>query len=418
MTLLTRLLLSAALVAAACLPARVHASCTHKDFSLNFQLVRYTPPPPTPDGYPEEPGFPIGSACANTPDALYNLINENSFQNLVPDYNSMYFGAQANINFGGLPINVGIAPGSWDMDNTFELTIPDLNIKQVFNGENRDVSAQKMVDYIKHNKAIWDWIINNQITDTPESPIVDMIQGVNHILDPIILDGPVGETPSILTASYGHASVGGKKVDITTLPLSHSWHSSSDQGRKFTLSGAITQVKQVGSTTYQGSLGVSYRLPVTKQWALTPSLNYAISHSGVLDTATGLVSAGLSSTYRIPFNKLDLVIGNMVIYHQTTEAIATKGSIDPDITSWSIRNGAMLAQPVRLFGMPLSLEYSAVDTRYVGGTKFYVDNTQEIGISIGTNKRGDVSKNLTRVGLRYLHGRETHSFSVTGGYWF
>jgi hypothetical protein len=275
-----------------------------------------------------------------------------------------------------------------------------------------------LVDYIRNNEDIQKWIAKN----TPNSPITSP-GGLIHNAGTVdfagalysVLDNGGGVS---FTASSGRTRVNGRKADTSTLPLSHSWHSGSNRGKKFTMSGSLTQVRLASATTYQGSIATAYRLPVTKRWALTPSLGYAVSHSTDLSAATGLVSMGLSSTYHIPFSKLDFVIGNMVGYHQTTKAIGSKNSFDPDITSWSIRNGAMLAQPVNFFGVPLSLEYSAVDTRYVGGTKFYVDNTQEIGISIGTNRRADVSKKFTRVGLRYLHGRDTNSVSVSGGYWF
>ncbi|MPN24925.1 hypothetical protein SDC9_172330 [bioreactor metagenome] len=115
---------------------------------------------------------------------------------------------------------------------------------------------------------------------------------------------------------------------------------------------------------------------------------------------------------------MDLVIGNMAGYHKTTKVSFGDYSFDPDLKTWALRNGVMLSQAVNLAGLPLAVEYSLVDTRYTGGTKFFVDNTQEIGVSVGTNRSGDLSKNYMRFGLRYLHGRDTNTVTLSGSYWF
>jgi len=57
----------------------------------------------------------------------------------------------------------------------------------------------------------------------------------------------------------------------------------------------------------------------------------------------------------------------------------------------------MLSQPVNWGGKKLSLEYSAIDTRY-SGTKLYVSDTQEVGITIGTNRTLSLAQLFARRG--------------------
>lgn len=74
--------------------------------------------------------------------------------------------------------------------------------------------------------------------------------------------------------------------------------------------------------------------------------------------------------------------------YNKTGTLAFKGySIDPDLKYWMTRNGVMLSQPVTLALASVSRsEYSLIDMRYLGSDKPLIDNTQEIGVTLGTNK--------------------------------
>jgi hypothetical protein len=429
MTAFTRLLLTVTLGIAASLPAMaqdVFHACSSKNYSMS--LFSYA-------NNEDETAL----VCKDSPKDLLGLLNEDAFRKLTPGYNSDPTAEiEAYINFngtwlwivsaedgeGGYIANVAGGklvngePGNDTIDGKFEAAT-------------RAEVLRQMVGFLKHNKDFQKMVAQNQTRETPNSPVA----GPTGVIPSVVTagyDSAMENTLSEITgndagtslpinfaASYGHMRVGGRESNVATLPLSHTWRSTSQKGRLFNLNGSLVHVKQAGSTTYQGDLGAAYRLPVTDRWALTPSLRYAVSHSDDLIFATGVISAGLSSTYHIPYKKLDFVIGNMIGYHQTTDIIDLgKYTFDPKIKSWSARNGIMLAQPVNFFNVPLSIEYSLADSRYFGGTDFYVDNTQEVGLSIGTNRRADVTKRYLRLGLRYLHGRETHGFSLTGGYWF
>lgn len=410
MTLSARLLLAAALSAAAALPAIGHAACSHKNFGLVLNV--------DPGG-----GLETGQRCEDKAEDFFDLLNDATFQQLVPSYTDTAF-AEANIDFNGVPITLQFDSGS----SVLQFSIPALGVNETFDGGNRDDSADLLVDYLKKS-GIMSRIIKYQAEHSASSPIAgpgglipsaaaaDFDAAMSDTLREI--GGSGADSPSFsIGASYGSMTVDGKKGEVTNLPFSHVWRSDSVPGRMFTLSGSLTLVKMAGAEAYHGGIGASYRLPLTERWALTPSLRYAVTGSADMASVAGMYSVGLSSTYHIPLDGLDLVIGNMAGYYKTTKLSIGDYSFDPQIKTWSLRNGVMLAQPVNLFGLPLSVEYSLVDTRYTGGTQFFVDNTQEVGVSLGTNRAGSVSKSYARFGLRYLHGRDTNSITLAGSYWF
>lgn len=410
MTPPTRLLVASALAAAAILPAAGHAACSDKNFGLSLNVISTN-------------GTDTGQRCEDTAEDFFDLLNDATFQQLVPSYTDIAF-AEANIDFNGVPVTL-----QFDFESTvLNFSIPALGISEAFAGTTRDESADLLVEYLKKS-GVMSEIIKYQAEHSATSPIAgpgglipsaaaaDFDAAMSDTLREI--GGSNADSPTFsIGASYGSMTVDGRDGEVTNLPFSRVWRSDSTPGQMFTLSGSLTLVKIGGAEAYHGGVGAAFRMPVTSRWALTPSLRYAVTGSADLASVAGMYSAGVSSTYHIPLDGLDLVIGNMAGYYKTTKLSVGDYSFDPKIKTWSLRNGVMLAQPVKLMGLPLSLEYSLVDTRYTGGTEFFVDNTQEIGISIGTNRGGDVAKSYARFGLRYLHGRETNSITLSGSYWF
>lgn len=407
----TRLLLASALAAAAFLPAAAHAACNDKNFSLMLNV---------------DPGNGIetGQRCEDKAEDFFDLLNDAAFQQMVPSYTDMAF-AQANINFNGVPVVL-----QFDFESSeLQFSIPALGVHEVFAGTTRDASADMLVEYLKKS-GVMSQIMRYQAEHSPHSAIAGpgglIPSAAAADFDAAMSDtmreingGNSADSPTFaIGASYGSMTVDGRKGELTTVPFSRVWRSDATPGQMFTLSGSVTMVKMAGAEAYHGGIGAAFRLPLNERWALTPSLRYAVTGSADLASVAGMYSVGLSSTYHIPLDGLDLVIGNMAGYYKTTKLSVGDYSFDPKIKTWSLRNGVMLAQPVNLMGLPLSVEYSLVDTRYTGGTEFFVDNTQEIGVSIGTNRSGDVSKSFARFGLRYLHGRDTNSITLSGSYWF
>lgn len=364
-----------------------------------------------------------GTRCEDTAQSFFDLMNNAGLKSIVPAYNQNLV-SSAQISFNSLPILVDFETSGPDL----RFRIAALGIDMTFSGTDRDASGDMLEDYVKKS-GILSKILEYQATHTPNSPITgpdgmipvaaatDFDTAMSDSLNEYL--GAGSENPSsTLGAAYGKVDMDGKKGDITRIPFSHVWRSKEKPGQLFTLSGSLAQVTVAGAASYHGGLGIAFRSPMTTRWALTPSLRYSVTGSADLASVAGMYAAALASTYHVPLGRFDMVIGNMAGYYKTTKFSVGDYSFNPDIKTWALRNGVMLSQPVSISGVPLSVEYSLVDTRYTGGTEFFVDNTQEIGVSLGTNRGGNIDKAFGRFGLRYLRGKDSSSISLSGSYWF
>lgn len=314
------------------------------------------------------------------------------------------------------------------------LSIPGLGVQQTFLGADRDASKQLLADYLKKSDIIGR-IMKYQAEHTPTSPITgagglvpNMVANdfnQNFTDSATNIAGPLGDarqdggTPNLIGAglSYGSFEARNRDSKSFTIPLSYTIRNDLDPRRQFVISMPLTQVETNGAKSYQGSLGGAYRLPMNDNWTLTPAAR--ISGVGSVDLATvaGLYSVSLTSTYIWTLPNFDVAMGNMVSYNKTMKFKSGDYAFDPDIQNTVLRNGVMLSQPVTIGGKKMSVEYSLIDTRYTG-TKVYADNTQEIGITLGTNKRAYSSRSFFRTGLTYLRGKDTTGYTLNLGYWF
>lgn len=364
------------------------------------------------------------TACTSTASQLFDLFDGVNLATILPTYTNSAI-TSLDVNFASLNMLLAFPTAG----STLTFNVPDLGIVNMqFTGATRDDSISLLRDYLKKTSFAGE-VMHYQATHSPTSPIT----GTNGLIPMVVAQ----DFNSAFSAPYQNASgdgadsnlvgagidvgsgtTAGKTTSVASLPMSHVWRSKTTPGQQFTLGGSLTQVKTEGAHAYHLGLGVSARLPMSDNWALLPAAGYAVTGSADLNTAAGMYSASLGSTYRVPLGQYDLTIGNMAGFYQTSRISVGDYSFDPKIKTLALRNGLMFSQPVELMGMAVAVEYYIVDTRYTGGTKFFIDNTQEIGVSIGTNRRGDVRTGYFRLGLRYLRGRETNSVSLQGGYWF
>ncbi|PIL42787.1 hypothetical protein CR105_22715 [Massilia eurypsychrophila] len=219
--------------------------------------------------------------------------------------------------------------------------------------------------------------------------------------------------------NYGSYSVSGsdERIKTTSVPLSYTVRNDIDPRRQLVLSVPITLVSIGGAQSVHGSAGVAYRLPLSDNWTLTPGARYAIIASKDRATLSSVMSASLTSTYAMPTNGYTLGIGNMIGYYKTGKFSSGDYSIAPDIALTMMRNGIMASMPTTMFGPKMAAEISLIDMRYLGDKPF-VDSTQEIGFTIGTNRNAANARSFVRGGLSYLRGRNTRGLSVNFGYWF
>ena len=132
--------------------------------------------------------------------------------------------------------------------------------------------------------------------------------------------------------------------------------------------------------------------------------------------AVGVGNASLASTYTWEFDGFDLTMGNMVGYYQTFK-LPVKNTSDPKIRIAALVNGFFLSQPVSFGGNKMSVEYGFSDTR-LGGTEVYQNNSQELTVSLGTNKSALSARSFFRATLGLQRAKDSKGASLSLNYWF
>jgi hypothetical protein len=327
--------------------------------------------------------------------------------------------------------------------------IPSLGYDKTFDGGTRDSSVDRLEDDLQ-NGDILGKVMKAQAEASPASPIT----GVGGLIPNVVstefnqnftdvattIAAPpaqaqqaqqatqgaaAGTTPNLVGAALQYGSFNStdatgfkNKVEVVTLPLSYTFRNNIDPRRQLSLSLPLTQVDVNGAKVYSGGLGMAYRFPVNDNWTLVPSGRVSAVGSIDLATVSGVYTVGLTSVYIWDLGRFSLSLGNMVSYNSTLKFQAGDYAFDPKINNTSLRNGLMLSQPITMGGRRLSVEYSVVDTRYVGGVRPFVKEFQELGITIGTNKNAFSARSYLRGGLTFTTGKGTDGFAANIGYWF
>jgi hypothetical protein len=379
-------------------------------------------------------GADCGRASANTAQDLINLLDNSGLSGILPSYTDTS-AATVGINFNTLPINVSFDAGH----ETLNFSIPALNVNQSFTGATRDASADLLETYLKDNGIIAQ-IMNYQAKTSPNSPITgqagliptaissDFNQSFTESATNIAgsaatstaAAAQTGGVPNLIgiAAQYFDMTANGQRSKVITLPLSYTIRNDIDPRRQLLISIPLSQSDVNGAKAYTIGAGLAYRFPMNDHWTLTPSAKFSMVGSVDLATVAALNTFSLTSTYIFNLEKFDVAIGNMVTYNKTAKFSAGDYSFDPGIKNTAMRNGVMLSQPVTIKGKKMSLEYSLIDTRYIAGDKPYSKESQELGLTIGTNKNAYSAKSFLRGGLSYVNAKGSHGFTANVGYWF
>lgn len=364
---------------------------------------------------------------ANTAMGFVDALRAQGLGQSFPGGNASSDAISTAAGFNGLPTQLSFAQGS----SVLQFAIPGLGVQESFAGADRDASLDMLKDYLKKNN-IMSRVLNYQAKHSPFSPITgqgglipstisaDFGTGFTDVVSQIGAaapgEGGVGNQVQ-LNAALGFGKVGNTDVKTYSLPLSYAFRNSMDPRRQLILQLPITYTDIGGAKTVQAGLGVAYRFPITDHWTLTPNVKYSAVGSADLATVSSVYSATLASAYVMEFKGFDLAIGNMLGVYKSGTISTRDYSFNPDITTTGMRNGIMLLQPVTLGGSKLSLEYSLIDTRYFGDKPF-ADNSQEIGITLGTNKSALSARSYLRAGLSYERSKSGNFVKLNFGYWF
>lgn len=369
-------------------------------------------------------------ATVETPTAekFIDALKAENLQQTLAGSNTDRDGFSTNANFNSLLTQLNFAQNS----SSLNFSIPALGISKTFNGATRNDSMELLRDYLKTDDMLGR-IMNYQAKNSAFSPITGqnglIPSAMGSDFDSSFTDvvthvgaGTPGQAENAgnqmqINASVGFGKTQSQEVKVLSLPLSYSFRNEIDPRRQLILQMPISYTEIGSAKSIQGGVGVAYRFPVTDNWTITPNVKYSMVGSADLATAAGLYSATLGSAYVMGFDGFDMAIGNMVGVYKTAKFSSDGYTFDPNIMTTGLRNGIMLLRPVTVRGSRMSMEYSFIDTRYFGDKPF-ADNSQEIGITLGTNKSAYSSRSYLRGGLSYQNSRSGNLWKLNVGYWF
>jgi Autotransporter beta-domain len=312
------------------------------------------------------------------------------------------------------------------------LQIPEFNINETFVGGTRRDSAILLRKYLQDNPDLLARILKRQAAASPLSPIT----GTGGILPNAIIGdfaSSFADTPTRIASTQGAASqsaqsvlgagvvlsshrVLGAQVKSIAIPLSYTVRNDIDPRRQALLRATVGMVDTAGSRSFQGRFAAGYRFPMSDQWVLTPMAGLSFAGSRDAAYAVGVLNGSMASTYTWEFESFDLTMGNMLGYYQSFK-LPVKYTADPQLRVMALVNGFFISQPVSIGERRLSIEYGFSDTR-LGGTKLYQRDSQELTISLGTNKSALSARSYLRASLALQRAKDSRGASLSVNYWF
>lgn len=363
---------------------------------------------------------------------LFDLSKDSGFQQI----NSAYTANSASVirlGYRGLPLVLQTMANS----SSVLLYIPSIGVQQSFSTKStRDDNLSDAKDFLK--KSGGDILNRMQQMLAKVSP-VDPIAGnpasmqSRAVADDfdrnysgsasnikVAADTGGGVTSNLIGSglSFSNYSQGGFTTQVVTLPLTYTFRSDLDPRRQLSFYAPITVTSTSGSKTVGVNAGVSYRIPMSDEWALTPAFGYGLNGSADMGSAAAMIGTSVTSMYVKRFDSFDLAMGNMIGYYQTSKFSAGGYSFDPQIKNTVFRNGLMASVPTSFMGQRMAAEYTFTNTTYTG-TDLYSKQYNEIGASIGTNKSANSSRSYLRGGISLLQGQNgIKGYKFHFGYWF
>ena len=365
--------------------------------------------------------------CRNTLESFY--------QTTIRDVGNLFPGYTENSTVSSTSRLLGVntlldfANGS----KTLTLRIPEIGVNQSFTGINRRESAILLRNFLRDNPRLYGDLQRRQVATSPLSPIT----GTGGVMGQAIMadfSSSFTESATRIATSQSNAaqgaqsvigagvlvsshSVAGADVRSVAVPLSYTVRNDIDPRRQALVRAGFGQLDSAGSTSYQARLSAGYRFPMSDSWVLTPMLGASVAGSKDAAFYVGVFHGSLASTYTWEFDSFDLTMGNMLGYYQSFSPPGKSFATDPRIRTTAIVNGLFLSQPVSFGGSKMSMEYGVSDTR-LSGTSLYQNNSQEVSISLGTNKSALSARSFLRGTLAMQRAKDSRGVSLSVNYWF
>jgi hypothetical protein len=369
-------------------------------------------------------GGSVDRFSGNNIEELFDQLDEDELRGYFPDYDNDQ--GQFRVDVRGLPATLTF-PDQGETRLVF--SVPVLGIEEEFVGATRDDSNNLFEDYIEQEgdeilEALLRFWPVDPLAGNPSSLQSDMIQGdfdagTSPGLDSLGKGGNFG-----VGLRFGRYSLDTFNSDVYTLPLSYVY--VFDNNDKLILRLPIAYSDTEGASSYRITLGASFRKNIFRRWSLTPSLSYGAVGSSDLGSYGQIISGSLTSDFILyASDRMQVSMGNMGAVTKTLPLRYNDYDLDIDYTNQVLRNGFFFSFPMRrkLSGMQISTDVFVVDTRF-SGDELFVDNYQEIGITLGPARSADklnphVANNPIGIGLKYTHApQDVSAFEVTFGYRF
>ena len=360
---------------------------------------------------------------------------ENLYARGIRDIDALFPGYQgneavvSNARLTGVATNISYAQNSADL----RFTIPDLGINELFQGSTRVNSARLLKDFLANNGDLRGRLVRAQANNSPNNAIT----GPGGVLTNAVtsdFDGSFGDMATRIATSLPSAQGGsgnligigmvvskfdiaGTSVKTLSIPLSYTVRNDIDPRRQALLRGGIGVVDSEGTKAYNARFSAGYRFPMSDEWTLTPMLGGAVTGSKDTSVYTGILNASVASTYAIELGGFDLTVGNMLGYYLSFKPPGGNAGVDPGLGQLALRNGVLLSQPITIGGSKMSVEYGLSDTRYLGGS-LYQKNSQDLSVSLGTNKSAFSARSFFRATLLLQRARESKGVALNVNYWF
>jgi len=341
----------------------------------------------------------------------------------------------AVMNDAGVLFYFTVTNGGQDV----RMDIPSTHFTSSYTG-GRDKSLGKLKKDIEKNLSSIQRVL---ASDTPNSISAGSVSSLQTQLSNALYDiGFASQASKIATSAdaatgsgsgssvnlaglglrFGRYSQGGNIVQNVTLPISYKWElDENDERDHVTVALPITAGQIETAKVFSVQAMVAKGIPMSPAWSLTPAVGYGLTGSRDLYQASQQVSVSLTSAYDIPLdNGRSIGIGNMVAYFTTLGLKVDGYEMNPKLSNTILRNGAVYTAPLEtdlVLGEHLSVEASFIHTNFLGSA-LYITNTNEFGVTVGTNKHAKGLKRYLRGGVTYLQARSTHGFSANVGYWF
>jgi len=347
----------------------------------------------------------------------------------------------ANLDFRGLPVTLTFSENS----KSVVFAVPSLNIKETFDGVNRDDSLDLLSDWFKVNGAETVEKIMQKLAEvSPVDPIAgnpnslmattvesDFKSGFMNIAKKQKSTSKTEKASAgnrmVFAPTFKSLDIDGKQSNSYTLPISYSFVSEEDSLESVNISLPLSYINVEGATSYQLGLGLSYSKPIKPQWVLTPAMKYSMVGSADLGSLAQMGSFSLSSSYSIPLeNSHTISIGNMVGYYSTIKLYDGDYAYNPGISNTVFRNALMYSLPTEKLVKNSSLDLYVIDTQYTG-SKLYLTSYDELGFSFGyrkfnVNVLSDKSEysyeRELKMGLSYLTSSKAKGLKVNFGFVF